>query len=229
MTLNIFFKEKFNYDINNLDLDLNSDKKYIFYNELNEQYGYRYDYIIKNNLDLNNYDTHSPSCINLYEIFNTLNITSNDSFMDIGCGKGFTLIISSLFNFNKICGIEISKKDYQICKDNLEKLNINKNINLINDDVLNFEYFSNYNYFYFYSPFGSIIFEKIIIKIICTNKHFYILYKNIHQEEIDILLKYHLCLVEKYNGKDRDYYLYKYDYNLIESSQSLNFFAGTPI
>lgn len=211
MNLNNFFKDNFNYNINDLDLDLNSDKKYIFFNELNEQNGNRFDYIIKNKLDLNNYDTHSPSCINLYNFLNKLNINSDDAFMDIGCGKGFALILSSLFPFKKICGIEISKRDYDICKDNLKKLKINKNISLINDDILNFEYFKDYNYFYFYCPFGSTLFETIIIKIISTNKNFYVLYKNIHQEEIDILLKYNLFLLDKYTGDERDYYLYKYN------------------
>ena len=65
----------------------------------------------------------------------------------------------NLFPFKKILGLEISKKDYEICKNNFNLLNIN-NIELQNIDINDFTNYSNYNYFYFYNPFNSKLFEK---------------------------------------------------------------------
>jgi SAM-dependent methyltransferase len=194
-----------------LDLDLDNKKKYIFYQEQHEKKGIRYDEIIKNNDDMNNYSSHSPSCFKLIDLFESLDITDNDSILDIGCGKGLSLIIASAFKFKNICGVEISNEYFEICKKNLVILNLDLKINLINDDILNFEDYQNFNYYYFYNPFNCEIFNLIIEKILKKQKRFKIIYKNIHDAEINILFNNNIILSDIIKGDDRDYYIFNYN------------------
>jgi predicted RNA methylase len=211
-----FFLQHFNVLLDDIDIDFDQkiDKKYIFFNEFSNKKGSRYDSIINNNLNINDYSTHSPSCVKLYDVLLNENITNNDSIIDIGSGKGFALSIFSLFNFKKITGIEISQQDHLICEKNMTKLNIYNKVNIINDNILNFKDYNDYNYFYFYNPFGVELFENIINNIINCNKNITIIYKNIHEEELCILNKYKFTLYKKYPGLDREYYIFKYNFEL---------------
>ena len=212
----IFFREESeslnfiekNYNVNfkvSNKLLFNENKKYIFYDELENKCGNRYNEIIEKNKNLSDYSTHSPSCIKLYDLLKKLNITKNDSIIDIGSGKGWALTIFNLFDFKKISGIEISERDYNISHNNLELLKIN-NIELINDDIINFNNYDEYNYFYFYNPFNATLFENVIknIKKYKTK----IIYNNIHDEELKILEKYNFKLINEEDGKDRKYYVF---------------------
>lgn len=202
-TLENFVANKYNYN-EPYNLHFITNQKYIYYDELNNKTGTRYDSIINNNLNLDEYSNYSPSCKYLFNVIEQLNITENDSIVDMGCGWGYVLTILNLFPFNKISGIEISKSDIQICNNNLHELNIT-NINTINDDVCNFTEYNHYNYYYFYNPFSVEIFEAIIKKI---NQNSYIIYLNIHDNEHKQLINNSFSFVKKYDGEDRDYSIY---------------------
>jgi len=202
-----FIEEKYNIHKNiSNKLIFNDNKKYIFLNELENKNGNRYNEIIKNNYNLNNYSSHSPSCTYLFDVLQYLEINENDSIIDIGSGKGWALTIFNLFPFNKISGIELSKNDINISKNNLNLLGIN-NIELFNENAIIYNNYNYYNYLYFYNPFNSILFEKIIKKI--NNKKIKIIYNNIHQDEIKILEKYNFTLIKVIEGEIRNYYIYK--------------------
>jgi hypothetical protein len=201
-----FIKEKYNIDLDvSNQLFLDEKKKYIFYNELEEKNGQKYNEIIKNNMDINEYSSHSPSCTHLYTMLKTLNIKNTDKILDIGSGLGFALVIFNLFPFLKIDGVEISVKYAEISQKNLNLLSIN-NIHIFNIDALKFNNYNDYSYLYFYNPFGKDIFEEIIKRI--ENKDTKIIYMNIHDDEIYILEKYNFRLIKKINGNDRDYFIY---------------------
>jgi len=189
-------------------LDIDEDKNYIYYDELENKSGKRYEHIINNNIDISDFSSHSPSCSKLYDVLINLNISNKDSILDIGSGKGYALFIFSLFDFNEICGVEINKTDNDICKKNLEKLDLNKKIKIINDDILNFKKFNSYNYFYFYNPFGEEIFRKII-NILSKIKNITIIYKNVHKNDILILSENNLHVYDMVEGDGRDYYIFR--------------------
>lgn len=187
-------------------IDFSTDKNYIYFNELNEKNGERYNHIITNNLNLNNYSSHSPSCNSLYNVLEKLNIDKTCSILDIGSGRGFALLIFSLFNFNKISGVEICEDDYNICLENLNKLNLKDKIDIFNDNILSFKFFSKYNYFYFYNPFNSEIFE-IVVKQLPEKST--VIYKNIHDLDIEVLKKFNFVLFCTISGEERDYLIFK--------------------
>jgi precorrin-6B methylase 2 len=214
----IFIKDKYKYEINfikynykNIDYNsikllFNENKNYIYFNELKNKKGKRYNEIIKMNKNLNEYSTHSPSCHMLYDVLKKLNINNNDKIIDIGSGKGFALLIMNLFPFKKIYGIEINENDNNICKNNLEQLKINR-IELKNDSIENFNNYNEFNYFYFYNPFSDELFENTIKNI--KLKDTIIIFKNIHSSKILILKKYNFNLIFENKGVERNYYIYK--------------------
>jgi cyclopropane fatty-acyl-phospholipid synthase-like methyltransferase len=203
--------EYINKIINNPLLNFGFDENnYIYYQELSSKNGKRYDYIINNNDDINAYSSHSPSCSTLYEVISKLDITENDSIIDIGSGKGFALVLFSLFNFSNITGIEINAADYDVCVNNLQVLKLEKKINVVKNDCLNFNEFNKYNYFYFYNPFNADLFDKLISNIVdVCNHRIRIIYKNIHHEEETILRKNNFVLIKEILGKDRAYKIYE--------------------
>jgi len=197
-------------NIADLNININENKNYIYYNEIINKNGDRYNYLLNNNISLDNFSSHSPSCLNLYNVFDSLNITDNDSILDIGSGKGFALFIFTLFKFKKIGGVEINKIDYDICKENINKLGLTDKISIINSDILEFNNFDDYNYFYFFNPFNEEIFSKIIETISNLGNSSTIIYKNIHEKDIEILERHHFFLYKIIKGEERDYYVYKF-------------------
>ena len=183
-----------------------SDKKYIYYNELVNKSGSRYEYIQKNGLDLHEYSSYAPSCTRILNVMKKLDITTNDSILDIGCGRGFALSLFHLFPFKTISGIEISETDIDICKHNLHNtLNV-CDIKLILGDILTFNDYNSYNIFYIYNPFSFDMFNKVVSKLKIDDL---IICKNIHEKEIESLNRHQFSFVFEEPGEDRNYIVFK--------------------
>jgi SAM-dependent methyltransferase len=198
-------------NISNLNFFLQK-KNYIFFNEIKKKSGSRYDQI-KNNID--NYDTYSCSPDTVINILNKLDITSNDSILDIGSGRGYIMALCYTFAFNKIGGVEINERDVNITYDNFKILGINESRAVVyNCDILNFIKYSDYNYFYFYNPFDDKTFDIVIKKIKTNSQNPIIIYLNIHDNDEKILfnnnfsIKY-ILIDETLNRKCGIYHLQK--------------------
>lgn len=115
----------------------------------------------------------------LKKVFSNLEITSQDSIIDIGCGKGSAIRVLVKFNFNKVDGIELSEYLAKKAVNNFRVLNNFKPI-IFHKNVLDFNEYDKYNYFYLYNPFPSTIFVdflKILNKQI-SGKTIYFVYNN---------------------------------------------------
>jgi hypothetical protein len=203
-TLEGYISEKYKKNIAEY-LNFTENKKYIFFEELVNKSGKRYDNLIKYNDNIENYSNYSPSCHNLYNLIKSLNITKADSIIDIGCGRGFCLSVFSLFPFKHITGIEISKEDYSICNNNLKLLDIT-NTEVVNSDILEYSDMNKFNYFYFYNPFSIKLFENCLEKM---PKNCYIIFKNLHNDYKKILEKYGYNFYQDYIGEGRNYNIFK--------------------
>ena len=206
--LNVLCDEKFSLEqksIYNID-EFFEESKYIYYDDYINKSGNRYNEIIDNNLK---FDTHSTSCGILDEVLKKLNelysINKNDSILDVGCGEGYCFKYFNNYNFGKIHGIEVCKKTFDKCINNL-KLNYsnNKKFEVLNLSAQEFKNFDNYNYFYFYNPFNTEIFENFIKNII--NKNSIIIYYNIHKKEKETLQKYNFKFIFNILGITNRYY-----------------------
>ncbi|MCI8947793.1 MAG: hypothetical protein HFI91_12185, partial [Lachnospiraceae bacterium] len=86
-----------------------------------------------------------------------------------GCGKGGALVSFLDYGFRHVGGIEYEPKIYEVLKENMERLGIKEEAQLLYGDAgeLTVE-LDGYNWFYFYIPFDSYIFEKCI-RAICES------------------------------------------------------------
>jgi SAM-dependent methyltransferase len=107
----------------------------------------------------------------LEKVLDRLKITSQDTIVDFGSGKGGALITLAKYPFSKITGVEISDKLIKIAQRNLRKLWID-NVNLVLSDAVEFTELDDYNYVYFFNPFPCIIKQSVIenLKISLTRK-----------------------------------------------------------
>ena len=139
-------------------------------------------------LDPKHFSICSPSANKyLINVINSLNISSKDSILDIGCGKGSVLNLLTKYKFKKISGIEISEELSDICKKNFLKKN-DLRIKIFNQDARNFQNFYDYNFYYLYNPCSSEILLPIIKKIVDTSNEKKTLIYNFPKYEEILLL-----------------------------------------
>jgi len=107
----------------------------------------------------------SPSCNKyLVQLFDALNITSNDRILDIGCAKGGAMRCMTKFLFQKIDGIEISDILSNIATKNFAKLN-ERRVEIKNVDASTFLGYMDYDFFYLYNPFPQEVMKKVLFQI----------------------------------------------------------------
>lgn len=114
----------------------------------------------------NNDSTHNSyemtDLFSLNKILKNMKIKSDDAILDIGCGKGAALYKFSKY-FNNIYGVEFDKEIYNICCENMNKLNIKANIT--NCDIKDYDIPDNINYIFMFNPFSGKTMENTISKI----------------------------------------------------------------
>lgn len=97
-------------------------------------------------------------------ILSFIDIHPTDTILDIGSGKGGTVIAFSKHQFKHVGGIEIYKNIYEISKKNISKTS-SKNITVYLGDARFFDKYDDYNFFYVFNPFSEIIMKGVLDKI----------------------------------------------------------------
>jgi protein-L-isoaspartate O-methyltransferase len=103
----------------------------------------------------------------LFNVLKDLNISSQDSIIDIGCGKGSAMRTMMKFPFAKIDGIELSDLISSIAKNNFNRLK-DKRIAIFTEDASLFTEYESYNFIYFFNPFPSVVMAKVIDALILS-------------------------------------------------------------
>jgi SAM-dependent methyltransferase len=99
------------------------------------------------------------------------------TFVDLGCGKGRTLLIASQFGFKQIIGVEFARELADIAKDNLTKTQTS-NAAVIHGDVVDFQFPNENTVVYLYNPFERDIMRKVLSNLRASNvKKLYVIYK----------------------------------------------------
>lgn len=151
--------------------------------------------------------TDDKHCI---DILQSLNITPDDSIIDIGCGKGNVLRIAYKYPFKRIKGIDLDERLVRIAKKNFNILKMNDRISVSAGDAVKYKKYYEYNILYLANPFGRDIMEKVIKRIVGSKKgKIRIVYYNPTCAEV----------IEKYGGvkkkvlfdKSKSYYTYIYE------------------
>jgi 16S rRNA G966 N2-methylase RsmD len=127
----------------------------------------------------------------------------NYQFIDIGCGKGKTLIIASKLGFKNGTGFELNKKLADIAKSNLYKKKINKSFNVLNCNAVKSDIIPCFSVCYFYNPFDKKLSEKFfhLLKKLKSGNNKYLVYVNPLYSE---LLIGDWSLIDKFNVGTQD-------------------------
>jgi len=101
-------------------------------------------------------------------------------FIDLGCGKGRTLILAAQQGFHRVTGVEFSPDLARIARENLAKVRVIAEV--VQTDVCDFAFPQSDLLIYMYNPFGPPVMESVINNLVAwrgiTRKQAYIVYVN---------------------------------------------------
>ena len=83
--------------------------------------------------------------------------------MDIGCGKGKTMILASKYSFKQITGYEIDKDVFSVLKKNINQKKF-RNFKVYNKSIKISE-IENNSVIYFYNPFNEELSKRLFDEI----------------------------------------------------------------
>lgn len=142
----------------------------------------------KSTNELWHYNIYEPTSYSALELLSMqYNFTSEDSVIDFGCGKGrFNFYINHFFD-STVTGIEMNSFFYKEAMDNKKdyfKKHKRKNdkINFLNCFAEEYKINPSDNKFYFFNPFSTEIFMKVVRNILNSVEE--------HERTVDIILYY---------------------------------------
>lgn len=120
-------------------------------------------------IDISHATVYMPVSYNLVEeIFEQLQSSGRNHFLDMGCGKGRALCVATHYGFNKVTGIDLSKDLCEIATENLSLTNHkfpDLQFKIINNDAFYFEIPDDVDCIFFFNPFDEIIMSAVVNNI----------------------------------------------------------------
>lgn len=108
-----------------------------------------------------------------------------ETFIDIGCGKGRTLMLAAQYGFKRIIGVEFDAALAEIAAANIKsfKKSFPKcgEINVVCEDAGTYTFPDENSLIYFFNPFSEIVMSSVLTNLIFSakvNKVRHIVYKN---------------------------------------------------
>jgi 16S rRNA G966 N2-methylase RsmD len=99
------------------------------------------------------------------EIFAAVQPSEQNSFIDIGCGKGYVLTKAASRPYRRVTGIDIVPDLIRIAKKNISILKLENRIELCLADAAAFNYDGS-DHFFLYNPFSPDILQMVVKAII---------------------------------------------------------------
>jgi hypothetical protein len=100
------------------------------------------------------------------KLMNTLDFPRGSVFVDLGSGKGKTLMMAAEFGFKRVVGVEFSP---ELCDDAKRNWSIYRHgvgaapdFEIANSDVLDYEIKGDENVFFMFNPFDDVVMSKFI-------------------------------------------------------------------
>lgn len=111
---------------------------------------------------------------------------ANWTFIDLGCGKGRTLLVASQLGFKRVIGVEFARELVEIAGKNLTKSQI-INATVLHADAADFEFPSGDIVVYLYNPFSGEVMTRVVESLReAQSRRLYVIYKApMHAEIID--------------------------------------------
>lgn len=87
------------------------------------------------------------------------------TFVDLGCGKGRTLIIAAQYPFSRVVGVEYSAELAAVCERNLRSVDSLERCAVVNEDAERFAFPDGDLLIYMYNPFKPELARKVLARL----------------------------------------------------------------
>lgn len=99
------------------------------------------------------------------------------TFIDLGCGKGRTLLIASALGFKEVIGVEFAEELVVIARTNLIRMRT-ANVCVLHADAADYRFPPGNLVLYLYNPFSEEVLKKVLANLRDSgSKKLYIIYK----------------------------------------------------
>jgi SAM-dependent methyltransferase len=114
----------------------------------------------------------------LAEAVRFLGVNPTDlTFVDLGCGKGRTLLVAASLGFRQVIGVEFTRELAEIAGKNLEKMGI-ANGSIVQGDAGEYRFPDGNLVVYLYNPFSEEVMRKVVPNLReCASRKLYVIYK----------------------------------------------------
>ncbi len=127
------------------------------------------------------------------------------TFIDVGCGKGISLLVASRYPFKKMVGVEFSRELCRIANQNIENYRGSRastNAEVLCMDATEYTFPNGKLIVYFYNPFDKPVMEEVLhnlsislvtgrneVTVICDRLHDrQLINKYLHPQKCDVFL-----------------------------------------
>jgi predicted RNA methylase len=99
------------------------------------------------------------------------------TFIDLGCGKGRTLLVASKLGFRRVIGVEFARELANIARTNLAKMGFADAV-VVDADAADFQFPQTDMVVYLYNPFSIEVMRKVVTNLRESNaKRLYVIYR----------------------------------------------------
>jgi SAM-dependent methyltransferase len=100
------------------------------------------------------------------------------TFLDLGCGKGRTLILACDFPFRRIIGVEFVKELAEVAIRNLQTLGLSNRVEVVLGDAVEYDFPDGPLLTYLYNPFGADLVARVTSRLANRMQLNILLYEN---------------------------------------------------
>lgn len=111
---------------------------------------------------------------------------NQNTFVDVGSGKGKVVLVAALFNFTRVVGIEFSKELCEIARRNVSifksRTDCKTPMEIFHTDALEYNFYGDESIFYMANPFDGYVMEKFLSRlkeyVLRKSGRIFLLYQN---------------------------------------------------
>lgn len=115
----------------------------------------------------------------LTSVLDFLGVAPQDfSFIDLGCGKGRTLIVAARYGFGKVIGVEFAQELATTAHTNIAMQGLH-NVAVLQADAADFAFSPGAKVVYMYNPFSAEVLSRVLDNLrACRDEELYVVYKS---------------------------------------------------
>jgi SAM-dependent methyltransferase len=121
----------------------------------------------------------------LVEVLDSLHVDLRGfTFIDLGCGKGRTLLVASTLDFKQVIGVEFAVELVEIARRNLVRMRIANGV-VVHGDAADFEFPCRDLIVYLFNPFSREVAQRVVARLRDSHaRRLYVIYKNPEFREV---------------------------------------------